>query len=326
MSVRDELLKIFENGRGEYFSGEELAVRLGVTRAAVWKAVRQLEAEGYLFDAVSGKGYSLSHASDVISEQGIRKFLGGCAGSFPFDIKVYPSVTSTNTVLKEMAAGGAPEGTVVIAAEQTAGRGRMNRRFHSPGGTGLYLSVLLRPAVKASEALFITTAAAVAVARTVEELSGRQTEIKWVNDVQMDGRKICGILTEASFDMETGGLEYAVCGIGVNICPPAGGFPEDIREKAGAVFSEPPKTDIKNRMAAGILAKLTAYYRKLPSHPFLEEYCSRSATVGKEVTVYGRGEPRKAQALSIDSRCRLVVRYEDGSVEALDSGEVSARF
>lgn len=323
MSVKEEILRVFENGRGEYFSGEQLAARLGVSRTAVWKAVKQLEEDGYHFDAVTGKGYSLSSGSDVISADGIKKYLGDCAGQC--NIKTRKTVSSTNTLLKKMAAEGAAEWTVLVAAHQTAGKGRLNRRFHSPDGTGLYLSILLRPKMSASESLFITTAAAVAVARTVEEVSGRTAGIKWVNDVFMDGRKICGILTEASFDMESGGLEYAVCGIGVNICPPQDGFPEEIRETAGSVFAVPPDGDMKNRIAAGIIQKLTEYYTAFPAHGFLEEYQKRSVVVGKNITVIGKGEAREAIALAIDSDCRLIVRYTDGSEEALRSGEVSIR-
>ena len=323
MGVREDILKIFESGRGEYFSGELLAERLGVSRAAVWKAVKQLQEEGYHFDAVSGKGYSLRLESDVISAEGIRKILGESADRFR--ISTFKTVTSTNTLLKEMAAEGAAEGTVVIAAEQTAGKGRMSRRFVSPAGTGLYISLLLRPALNARESLFITTAAAVAVARTVEEVSGRRAGIKWVNDVYMDGKKICGILTEASFDMESGGLEYAVCGIGVNIFPPQGGFPEEIRHIAGAIFTEPSQGDVKNRIAAGILRKFMAYYDAFPAHAFFEEYVERSIVTGQRITVLGRGEPREALALAIDGNCNLLVRYDDGREEALHSGEVSIR-
>lgn len=323
MSVREDILQIFEQGRGEYFSGEELAAHLGVSRSAVWKAVKQLEADGYIFEAVSGRGYCLSQTSDVITQSGIKKYLGQSGAKY--DIRVYKSITSTNTVLKEMAANGAAEGTVLVAAEQTAGRGRMSRRFHSPSRTGLYLSILLRPRLNAQESLFITTAAAVAVARTVEEVSGRSAGIKWVNDVFIDGRKICGILTEASFDMESGELEYAICGIGVNITPPEGGFPEEIEHVAGAVFDEPTSFDTKNRMAAGIIEKFMHYYQCLPEHIFFEEYRKRSVIVGEDITVLGKGEPKRAHAIAIDNSCRLVVRHEDGAEEALHSGEVSIR-
>lgn len=325
MTVKEEILKIFDGHRGVYHSGGELAEALGVSRNAVWKAVRQLEADGYRFDAVSGKGYCLKEESDVLSEQGILKYLGTAAEGL--HLQVYKSITSTNTVLKEMAAEGAPEGTVLVAAEQTAGRGRMNRRFFSPTGTGLYLSLLLRPKMKAQEALYITTAAAVAVARITEEVSGRPAGIKWVNDVFMDGRKICGILTEASFDMESGSLEYAICGIGVNVLPPEGGFPSEIRDIAGAVFDrEPLPTDAKNRIAAGIIRYFMEYYRDLSAHPFFDEYVKRSVIVGKDILVLGKEESRAAQALFIDENCNLHVRYkDDGSEGVLASGEVSIR-
>ena len=323
MSVKEQILRIFENDRESYYSGEQLAAKLGVSRSAVWKAVRQLQDDGYRFNAVSGRGYALCAESDVISSEGIRKYLG--AKSEGLAIRTYKTISSTNTVLKEMAAEGAPEGTVLVSAEQTAGRGRMSRRFHSPGGTGLYLSILLRPGMNMREALFITTAAAVAVARTVEEVSGRKAGIKWVNDVFMDGKKICGILTEASFDMESRRLDYAVCGIGVNICPPKGGFPDEIRETAGAVFAEHPESDVKNRIAAGIIGKFMDYYRRFPEHAFFDEYVKRSVIIGEKITVIGKGEPREATALAIDPNCNLVVRYSNGAEEALYSGEVSIR-
>ena len=304
MTVKEQILEIFERDRGTVYSGGELALRLGVSRNAVWKAVRQLEAEGWQFDAASGRGYCLREDSDVLSVQGITRCLGSAADGL--DIRVYRSITSTNTVLKEMAAEGAPEGTVLVAAEQTAGRGRMNRQFYSPSGTGLYLSVLLRPRMKAQEALFLTTAAAVAVARTVEEVAGRETGIKWVSDVFLDGRKSCGI--------------------GVNVTPPEGGFPDAIKDIAGAVFTDAaPPTDAKNRIAAGIVAHFMEYYRDLSRRPFFDEYVRRSVVVGKDVLVLGKDEPRKARALAIDESCNLRVRYEDGSEGLLSSGEVSIR-
>ena len=325
MTVKEHILEIFESSKGEFLSGGELAARLGVSRNAVWKAVKQLQAEGYVFDSVSGRGYRLHEESDVLSEQGIRKYLGSAGDKL--DLRVYQTITSTNTVLKEMAAEGAPEFTVLVAAEQTAGRGRMNRQFYSPTATGLYLSILLRPQMKAEEALFITTAAAVAVARVVEEVSGRPAGIKWVNDVFVDGKKVCGILTEAAFDMESGALEYAVAGIGVNISDPEGGFPDEIRDIAASVFgTEPPPADARNKMAAGILRYFTEYYENLPAHTFFADYVSRSVVIGQDIFVLGKGEPRPAKALAIDQNCNLRVRYADGQEELLSSGEISVRL
>lgn len=324
MAVKYEILKIFEKGKGVFYSGEELASVLGVSRNAVWKAVRQLEADGYKFDAVSGKGYRLSADSDVLSEWGIKKYLGDCADKF--NLKIYKTISSTNTVLKEMATDGAPEGTILIASEQTAGRGRMNRKFYSPTGTGLYMSILLRPRLNAEESLFITTAAAVATARAIEEISGQTAGIKWVNDIFLNEKKVCGILTEASFDMESGGLEYAISGIGINITPPSEGFPDEIKDVATAVFDGvTPPQDAKNRIAAGIIKYFTEYYENLPKHAFLNEYVRRSIVVGRDITVIGRGEPRPAKALEIDDNCNLRVRYEDGTEDTLSSGEVSIK-
>lgn len=325
MTVKEKILDIFERSRGQFLSGGELAAALGVSRNAVWKAVKQLEAEGYRFDSVHGRGYRLQEENDVLSEQGIRKYLGSAGEQL--DLRVYQTITSTNTVLKEMAAEGAPEFTVLAAAEQTAGRGRMNRPFYSPTATGLYLSILLRPKMRAEEALFITTAAAVSVARVVEELSGRQAGIKWVNDVFVDGKKICGILTEAAFDMESGTLEYAVAGIGVNISTPEGGFPDEIKDIATSVFGEePPPADARNKIAAGILRYFTEYYENLPAHTFFEDYVRRSVVIGRDIFVLGKGEPRPAKALAIDPNCNLLVRYEDGSEEVLSSGEISVKL
>lgn len=325
MTVKEQLFAIFDNNRNIFLSGGELAARLGVSRSAVWKAVRQLESEGYAFDSVSGKGYRLREEGDVLSEQGIRKYLG--AADTRFDLRVYKTITSTNTVLKEMAAEGAPEFTVLVAAEQTAGRGRMNRKFYSPTATGLYLSLLLRPKMRAEEALFITTAAAVAVARVVEEISGKQAGIKWVNDVFVDGKKICGILTEAAFDMESGALEYAIAGIGVNICTPQGGFPDEIKDIATSIFGDSaPPADTRNKIAAGIIRYFTEYYQNLPAHTFFDDYVRRSVVVGRDIFVLGKGEPRPAKALSIDKNCNLRVCYEDGGEEVLASGEISVKL
>ena len=186
--------------------------------------------------------------ADPLSESGVRSRLKNKR----LQLYVLQRVTSTNTVLRQMAEEGAEDGSVLLADSQTAGRGRMDRRFYSPPGTGLYLSLLLRPRIPAADAVRITACAAVAAAEAIEEVSGRRTAVKWVNDILLDGRKVCGILTEGSVDPLTGLLRYAVVGIGVNITPPPDGFPPELRTVAGAVC-ERNEPGLRCRLAALLL-------------------------------------------------------------------------
>ncbi|MEN6563990.1 MAG: biotin--[acetyl-CoA-carboxylase] ligase, partial [Christensenella sp.] len=252
-----------------------------------------------------------------------RQYLTGDAQTLT--LHVYDTVTSTNLVLRELAGKGAPEGTVVVAARQTGGRGRMGRSFYSPENTGVYVSLLLKPKIVPEDATLITTTAAVAVCEAVELLSDRKAQIKWVNDVFVDGKKICGILTEGSFDMESGMFEYAVLGTGINVYTPLGGFPEEIRQVAGSVFTA-PVPDAKNRMIAAYLNAFLALYRNLGGKETIAEYRRRSFVLGKMVTVLAVDRQTPARALDVDEKCRLVVEYEEGRRETLSSGEISIKL
>ncbi len=323
MTVQDHLRKLLESNKDVFFSGEEIARKLGVSRNAVWKAIQSLRSDGYPIDAVPNKGYCLSPASDVLSESGIRQYLRGEAQSL--DLRVRDSVSSTNLVLRELADAGAPEGTVVVAASQTGGRGRKGRNFFSPEGTGVYVSILLKPGIGAGDATLITTTAAVAVCDAVEAVSDRKPEIKWVNDVYIGGKKICGILTEASLSMESGRIEYAALGTGVNVYTPEGGFPQEIRAIAGSVFDR-PRPDAKNRLIAEYLNSFLPRYRDLGGKSTISEYQRRSFVVGRKITVISGGIETPATALGVDGRCRLLVEYADGTRAALSSGEISIRL
>ena len=193
--------------------------------------------------------------SDELSADGIERRLR----HKELDVRVYRTISSTNTVLKALAADGAGANLALVAEHQTAGRGRMGRSFCSPSGTGLYFSLLLRPKVPAAEAMSMTACAAVAVSRTIEELTGRSTRIKWVNDILIGQKKVCGILTEAGIDGETGMLRYAVIGVGINVREPEGGFPPEIAGIAGAVLDREQIPDIRCRLAAGVLDRLYEY-------------------------------------------------------------------
>ena len=319
MRVRDAVLEELLQKRGQYLSGEELAASLSVSRNAVWKAIGQLRSEGYSIEAVTNRGYRMT-GGDVLSREGIRRYLR----TPEVDVHVYSSTASTNTLLKVWAEEGCSEGTTAVAEEQTAGRGRRGRGFFSPRGTGLYMSILLRPQSNAEAALAITAAAAVAAAEAIEELSGEEAQIKWVNDIFLHDKKVCGILTEASLDVESGGLRYAIVGIGINVLRPAGGFPDEIQEVAGAIFDDCSIPDLRCRLAAALLDRFFARYRALGSDDCFEAYRRRCFVLGRRVTILSGGVAvGEGVALDLERDYRLRIGCDDGTEELLNSGEVS---
>ncbi len=320
MTVKEQVLCMLEENKGSYISGEEMAGRLYASRNAVWKAICRLREEGHIIEAVTKKGYRLSEESGIFTAQSVSAKLDAALRDRLF-IKVVASTGSTNSDLKAAAEQGAAAGTVLIAEEQTAGRGRLGRSFYSPKKTGLYMSVLLRPDLPAEDTLFITTSAAAAVSEAVDAIAGIETQIKWVNDIYLSGRKICGILTEASMDFEAGGLNYAVCGIGVNLT--AEDFPEELRGIAGGIFGK--NLDARAELAAEILTRFFRYYDALPKPDFLGEYRRRSLLIGKEIGFIRSGGEFYGTAVGIDERARLLVRLENGEVTALSSGEASLK-
>ena len=323
MTVKDKTLQLLEENRGTFLSGEEIAEKTGCTRGAVWKAVKSLQEEKYPITAVTNKGYCLDESTDILSEPGVRKYLSGKAKDL--DISVYKSLESTNITLREFADKGAAEGKVVISGMQTKGRGRLGRSFFSPSDTGIYLSILLRPDIPADKAVKMTTAAAVAVSMAIEKVSDLKPSIKWVNDVYLRGKKICGILTEAAFSsMEVGGLEYAVVGIGVNVYQPEGGFSEELKNIAGEVFTE-KMPDMRNRLAAEILNYYIDFYYNLESNTFFEDYHKRLMWINEKINVISAKKSTPATLLGIDTDCRLHVKYEDGREDFVSSGEISIR-
>ena len=319
MSVKDNLLALLDQDRGEYISGEQIAEHLGVSRTAVWKAIKSLQEDGYRISAVTNRGYALSEDTDILSAQSVSKYLTGPARDLR--LSAFKSLPSTNQSARERALQGEEEGLVVLTDRQTVGRGRSNRTFFSPPGTGLYLSVLLRPKLAVGEALLLTTAAAVAVAEAIETCSGKTAQIKWVNDVLIDGKKVSGILTDAALALENGGMDYAIVGIGVNVLPPAGGFPPELRDIAGSVFSR-ETGDVRSRLAGEILNHFMRFYANLSAREFLAPYRERLFFLGRTVSVQKRDGPTPAVALGVDDNFRLQVRYDDGREEWLSSGEI----
>ena len=294
-----------------------------VSRSAVWKAVNSLRKEGYEIQAVQNKGYSLSVSTDILSIQGVEKYLNP-EHSY-IELEILPDIGSTNDYLREKAAQGKGEGYAVVAGAQTRGKGRTGRSFYSPADTGIYLSLLLRPKdCGPAQAVKFTTMAAVAACEAIEKVSHRSPQIKWVNDIYIDGKKVSGILTEASVSLENGSLEYVLLGIGINVYPPEKGFPQELRETAGSVFQE-RKSDGKNQLTAGFLNRLMEIYTKEETGEYAEEYRKRSMVLGKRIQILTPEGEKGARALEIDKDCRLLVEYEDGNRELLRAGEIRIR-
>ena len=222
-TIKNDILRALASG--ELVSGGLIASKLGVSRTAVWKEINSLRAEGYFISGLGG-GYMLTPNNTRLCGEQLRFTTGE-------NVVFFDKTVSTNEEIKLIAESG-EEFTVAVAREQTGGKGRMGRKFESPVG-GLYFSVLLKPRFSAETCLKITTAAAVAMARAIEKVCGKSAEIKWVNDIYIKQKKVCGILTEGVFDAENGHIKYAVLGVGVNVATPKGGFPEEIRETAGVL-------------------------------------------------------------------------------------------
>ena len=320
MTTKEKLLALLEDSKGTFFSGEEIARTLQVSRAAVWKAVNALREDGYTIDAATNKGYRLSPDSDILSPQGIRRFLK--PEYRDLDLTVLPTAPSTNALVREKANQGRPEGCVIVACEQTDGRGRYGRQFFSPIDSGVYLSLLLRPtAYSPQQATCLTAAAAAAMCQAIEAVTGQQPGIKWVNDIFLHGKKVCGILTEAAVGLETGALDYMVLGAGVNLYPPVKGFPEEIQPIAGSVL-ERSCPEAKNRLVGEFLNRFWYFYTHPECRAYLEDYRARSLAIGQNVTVLSAGKAVSAYAYGIDDDFRLLVRYDSGKTEALSYGEI----
>lgn len=326
MATKDLVLEALQRSGENYLSGEALSEELGISRTAVWKAIRTLREEGYTIKAVTNRGYHLIHDEDVITEEGLREHLFTRYKNNR--LYIYDTLDSTNNRAKQLALENASHGTTVIAMQQTAGKGRLGRSFFSPR-EGIYLSIIIKPTFDLSKSVLVTAAAAVAVAQAIESVCGRQAQIKWVNDVYLDGKKICGILTEGITDFETGHIESLVIGIGVNTS--VKDFPDELRDTVGAVDGDYSRS----ALAAEIISRMLNFAENIESREFIQDYRKRSMVIGKNVTVY-KGvysvapekelEGMPAKVLGIDDDGGLEVIYTDRKRETLTSGEISVRI
>lgn len=319
MAVKDQVLSYLEQHKGSFVSGPALASQLGVSRNTVWKAIKALEAQGYAIEGVTNKGYRLATECSILSAASIERYLDNDG----IHVEFHQSITSTNDRAKELATAGAPQGTLVVADCQTAGRGRQGRVFYSPAGSGIYFSLILRPRFALSDVTYITSYAAMCAARAMEEIFGVEVAIKWVNDIFVAGHKCCGILTEAAVLPETGGVDYAVVGIGINVAVPKGGFPEQFKEVAQALTPHGADAqDARARLVARIASLMMSDVESIPSRPHLEAYRAHSLLDGRRVRVYRGSASFEALVIGINDDFTLQVRHDDGHEEALSSGEV----
>ena len=310
MSTKSSLLKLLSDNAGSYVSGEKIGEILGISRTAVNKACTALRKEGYIIESRTNKGYMLAEQGKLLTETGTYAYL-----HVPCSLKVYDVVTSTNEVAKAAELADVP--LVIIADRQTAGKGRLGRRFESPAGTGEYMSVVFRPDFDISKSLFVTMAAAVGTCRAIENVTGKHPGIKWVNDLYIGRKKICGILTEAQSDLETGTIDRLITGIGVNCYP--GSFPKEVEDVAGSLADDPSEF-AREILAAAMINEILPLITKPDISSFLDEYRERCFILGKEIKIhptYGDAGIR-AHAIDIADDGGLVVEYlEDAKASDL---------
>ena len=298
---------------------------LGVSRAAVWKAMESLRDEGYVISSAPRRGYALEGSPDRLSA---GELAGALAGRRVGRALVcLETVDSTNNEVKRRALAGAADGLAVVAEQQTGGRGRLGRSFQSPRGCGLYLTALLRPQLPPIEVVDFTAWVAVAVCDGIQAACGVRPRIKWTNDIVLEGKKLCGILTEMGLENEINALQYLVTGIGVNVNQRPEDFSPDVRPIAASLFNVLGRPVRRSELAVQIIRALDRMYSAFPQGKadYLARYRADCLTPGNRVQLITPASRTEATALSIDDEFRLVVEYDDGRREALSAGEVSVR-
>jgi len=322
---RETILSLLLSSPGEYLSGEAMSQRLGISRAAVWKAIEALRQEGYVIVSAPNRGYRLESGPDRIREGELAGHLTGL--SIPNKLLCLDSIDSTNTECKRQAMAGAPHGLAVLSEEQTGGRGRLGRSFQSPRGRGLYLSLLLRPQLEPTAVVDFTAWVAVAVCDGIEAACGVRPQIKWTNDIVLGGKKLCGILTELGLESETNSLQYLVTGIGINVNHSPEDFDQEVREIATSLAMYLGRPVRRTTLAVELLRALDRMYQGFPQNKgeYLQRYRADCMTPGNQVQLITPASRQEAKALDIDDEFRLVVEFPDGSRKALSAGEVSVR-
>ena len=322
--MKEQVLALLIREEESYLSGEAISQTLGVSRAAVWKAIEALRADGFAIEAATRRGYRLAGSPDRLSPGTILPLLRKDRAD---RLICFDSIDSTNTYAKKIALQGAPDGTMILADEQTGGRGRRGRSFYSPAGQGVYLTGLYHPDVPPSRVSHFTAYVAAAVCRAIESTTACRPAVKWPNDILLSGKKVCGILTEMALEGETGLLQYLITGMGVNVGQLPEDFPEEIRPLATSLKAE-SGTDVKRSVLCAALINelddaMEAFLRE--DRNYWQYYRTRCITLGCPVWILSgsRKDPAFAEDLAEDFG--LIVRWENGSLETVYAGEVSLR-
>ena len=320
----DRVLELLQAADG-YLSGQAISEQLGVSRAAVWKHIKALQQTGYEIDSRTNRGYRLVQSPDLLTEQTVRQALG--EHPWAGQIQVLAEVDSTNNRAKQLGSAGAPAGTVVLADRQSAGRGRLGQSFRSDGGMGVYLSALLRPNLRPDELPPVTALVAVAVCDAVQAVCGQRPQIKWTNDIILQQRKICGILTELSVEAELGVVSYLVVGAGVNVRQREADFPPELQAVAGSLYALTGIMVPRARLAAEMIRAFSRMEQALCGdwHSWMDQYRADCLTVGKDIQILRNGTAQRAHCDDLDETGALLVTYPDGTKERIFSGEVSVR-
>lgn len=319
--MKAEILAMLRESDG-YVSGQELCNKFGVSRTAIWKAINQLKDMGYEIEAVPNKGYHLVSAPDVMNEAEIKSLLHTeWAGQ---ELFCFDEIDSTNTKAKELAEQGYPSGTLVVADRQIAGRGRRGRSWDSPAGIGIFMTLLLKPDINPNNASMLTLVTALATAQAISDVTGAEAKIKWPNDIVINGKKVCGILTEMSAQFDY--INHIVIGIGINVHNES--FPEEIRETASSLLLESGKRIHRANLIARFLEWFEAGYAIFLQTEDLEglmkDYNALLVNIQKQVRILDPKEPFEGKAIGITKRGELIVDTWE-SRKLVSSGEVSVR-
>lgn len=318
--MKSEIINLLRQ-RGTYVSGQELCERFGVSRTAVWKAVEQLKKDGYQIEAVKNRGYLLKEdAARVFGRTEIESRLKTDWVGQTFHY--YDAIDSTNIQAKRLAEEGAPNGTLVVADQQSAGRGRRGRGWNSPAGTNLYFTLLLRPEIKPEKASMLTLVMALAVARAI----GKDAGIKWPNDIVLDGRKACGILTELSLSVEQGNIDYLVIGVGINVAKQE--FPEELQGHAIAleeIFPQVSRSELLNAILTAFEEAYGHFIERGDLSALKEDYNALLVNLGRQVRVLDPKGEYDGIARGIRDTGELIVELSTGELRDVYAGEVSVR-